>query len=422
MPGLEHQKINLILARGETCFKQRLDKKVGKKLLDEASAHYEEALGIAQQEKYPDGICQAYMGIGKCQQAKGMLDEAQKSYLFAYKASPLSYNKLVKQSNWQKGEWNVQIIANLKYKSKYKLNEGTEILVSPAEKRILDFCKDKLPKDVVNAYFDLGNIEEIITILKININSGVPPHWNLTPELTTKYAEPSVHNWFKSDASAKLGKLMGDLDEEYKGEENQINGYDTASSIYKDYLETRIKNEIDNINDIKTLNELYGVLVKMNSELGSISAIPKEDTEISWLKNKIFSALLNQYGNNIVLDTEIDKKLEPLWPENKLIIDLKKYKVINESIQILRNTDNKYQTNDQIVDSFHHHLEKNKSILTKSRGSGSLTFAKALGVAAATIFGLGIGGYFAHKSLFGSTREHKFIDEVSDINMRYRPK
>lgn len=66
------------------------------------------------------------------------------------------------------------------------------------------------------------------------------------------------------------------------------------------------------------------------------------------------------------------------------------------------------------LDNFYGHLIKNKNDLMVSRNeSGFKTFLKGLGVAGATIFGLGIGGYFAYRELFIQSRGKNFINEIN---------
>ena len=51
----------------------------------------------------------------------------------------------------------------------------------------------------------------------------------------------------------------------------------------------------------------------------------------------------------------------------------------------------------------------------KNPDPGWKVFLKALGVLAATIFGVGIGGYFAYKHFFSKTKEEKTSTDPNEL-------
>jgi hypothetical protein len=291
-------------------------------------------------------------------------------------------------------------------KSRYRLNDETEVLVSPAEKKVLDFIKNKLPEDVAIAYFALP-LNDIIRILKQNKDSGHIPHWGINQDLTKKYMWHGS-DWFNTKPAKELNSLLSAVEAEKEFEEKKIDRYEKSSSRYQGYLEAKIEKAVNQINNKNILTDLYETLIK--TQFGGSAQIPDN---ISESKATIASNLLNQYRyGDDQQRTLIEQKLST---EPKLVADLKKRNVICEATSKLQKSGN--VTKDELEKNFFKHLKDNKSILTKRRDSGFDTFVKGLGVAVATIFGVGVGGYFAYKHLFGSkaTEGGKLINEVKDI-------
>jgi hypothetical protein len=102
--------------------------------------------------------------------------------------------------------------------------------------------------------------------------------------------------------------------------------------------------------------------------------------------------------------------------ENMPVIEAAKAKliVIQNGMNMLTSKDN---LNTQLkVSAFFSYLELHRALLTTRRDSGLLTFVKALGVIASSIFGLGVGGYYAYQRLFGvnATRSGQLINQCHD--------
>jgi hypothetical protein len=222
--------------------------------------------------------------------------------------------------------------------------------------------------------------------------------------------DPIINKWYAEQATQSQQD-----DREERQRQRQIDRYEKASSKYKEHIENEIEKEVNNINNKILLNKLHETLIK--TQFGN-PATPGEDADISFTKAKVVSALLNQYEN-----TDIKKAIDTqLVHKPKLIDALKKHTSMKQAEKILRNEDGSNQTKAQIVDSYHLHLKNNKAILTKRRDSGFNTFVKGLGVFAATILGVGVGGILAYQHLFGSKATHgnKFINKVSEIKNKYR--
>ncbi|KTD10648.1 hypothetical protein Lgra_1614 [Legionella gratiana] len=284
---------------------------------------------------------------------------------------------------------------------RYKLDKNLEVLVSPAEKEVLMFCKKSLPEDVVQALFNLNDVSQIIAHLQKQQSSGQRPHWGLNSKLTSKY---QWEEWFGTEEALKLDKLLGKIKEEKKFEEEKTQRYEDATSNYKNYLEKEIKKEINKITDKNFLSEVYGQLIK--TQFNAPAPLPDD---IKWAKKMIACNLINQYDSKHNVEN-----INQLFSHKPKIVDaLKKHQVITEASKKL----------DKSPQEFLEHLKENKKILTKRRDSGLETFIKALGVGAAAIIGIGVGGYFAYKHLFGSkaTEGDKLLNEVSDIR-ESRPK
>lgn len=291
-----------------------------------------------------------------------------------------------------------------KHKRNYELNNGKIAPVTPAEKILLSYCEKVLPKDVVQALFDLGDVNKIIAHLKNCAEDHRPPHLTLGGELKRKYAHSTVidtislHQFLMS-----LRELVDEVDREKNFEENKIEIYKKSASTYKERLESEIRKEVRKIKD-DDIKNLYGNLKQ------TVSNTPSELPEkISDARNNISSILINQYRLGTTEKQNDTEKQLVHYP--KLIDTLKKLTVMEEASKELQQPEH---TKDQLENNFLKHLKNNKPILTKRRDSEFDSFLKGLGVVAASILGIGFGGYYAHKYLFGSkaTEGSKHISEM----------
>jgi hypothetical protein len=184
---------------------------------------------------------------------------------------------------------------------------------------------------------------------------------------------------------------------------------------------------VNKINDSLILERIYKYLIVRVKKIilqGKVveGKFPKND--IDYAKKKICSSLINRYKN---FNDQLE--IESIFHDNtKLIYALKKH---NAMYEILRTFDETAYINDaehpvekenkfkEIGEKFKTCLEKHKAILTTRRDNGFETLIKGLGLAAATIFGLGFAGRFAYTHLFGSKATHgnKYINEINQISL-----
>jgi hypothetical protein len=257
---------------------------------------------------------------------------------------------------------------------KYKLDGKRTVSVTPAEKEILDLIKKELPEKNVKQIFSSGNVDQILS------------------EIKNTYE----HTW-RMDNPTYLQKLFQNL--------GNVDSYQAAVDDYKVYLENEIKSEVDKIEDMAMLKNLYTVLYPDPD-------IPKPSESYD-LKEKISNQLVEQYSNQ---DSKGPVIVSELGKHKNIINDLQKYDVIIKAENKLQ--DKSFGDKNKQIKRFLEHLKNNKTILTKRKDSGVKPFFKALGVGAASVFGVGVGGIFAHKKLFGadSTKGAKFMAKVKQIS------
>ena len=202
----------------------------------------------------------------------------------------------------------------------------------------------------------------------------------------------------------------------------KLQHYEENARKYQEYLENIIISEVKKIKKESLLEKLKKSLIKeanISITQGDLISLKvKNDKKIVIDKEKIASALLNQYRES---EKQADIK-DMLVKNTKLSDALEKLRVMQEAKAILQNKDKIENT--KLEEKFFKYLEDNKPILTKRRDNHFDVLVKGLGVAAGTVFGFGIGGYVAYRNLFGSkaTRGHEFIHEVSEVrNNKKRP-
>lgn len=74
------------------------------------------------------------------------------------------------------------------------------------------------------------------------------------------------------------------------------------------------------------------------------------------------------------------------------------------------------------VSKFNEKLDEVKPVLMRKHDGALETFVKAIGVGAASIIGVGVGGYYAHKHLFGdkATQGGKLVHDVRHANQEVK--
>lgn len=161
------------------------------------------------------------------------------------------------------------------------------------------------------------------------------------------------------------------------------------------------------LNNQQLLNDLYLILEPSQhySERNFVD-----------FKLQLSKYLCNQYG--ISSHTE---RLERILTNNSsLLLALKKYKVINEALGLLHNTEKQYAIR-KFID---HHLTLNQPILvTPRQDSGIHALVKGLGVAVVTFLSVGMGSYYAYNRLFVQTHGGEYLENISSVekNNSLRP-
>ncbi|VVC75243.1 hypothetical protein AQUSIP_05310 [Aquicella siphonis] len=221
---------------------------------------------------------------------------------------------------------------------------------------------------------------------------------------------PVIQKWYEEQATAqqRVERKARNQDIE-SGEFWRILDYQAASVRYHQYLQNEIAQEVNKISNEETLSALYKTLFNKTVDVKIL-----QHSQIAQMKRGITAALIRQYGARHA--NEADAKVEQVIGDNiKLSLALKKHRVMHRAVTILRKP---AQSRTDVLKKFHQHITANRDLLATRRDTGFVTFVKGLGVAAATIFGVVIGGYFAYQGLFGAnaTNGKMYMNEIKAIS------
>lgn len=221
--------------------------------------------------------------------------------------------------------------------------------------------------------------------------------------------DKAISRWYADMATVELPAVM----ETRKLEMQhiwQVEQYKVASHRYRHHLQMEIRQEVEYIEDTQILSELYKTLCGQTVDVNTL-----RNSQVSQLKKAISTKLIDQYSQNPVGEAHQDVAVEAVIGSNiKLSLALKKHRVMNKAVTILNKTDVSSKIK---AAEFEQHLAGNRKLLATRRDTAFDTFVKSLGVAAAGIFGVIVGGCYAYRGLFGknATEGKKFMNEIHSI-------
>lgn len=277
--------------------------------------------------------------------------------------------------------------ASVFYREKLKLYGSYRISIQ-------QLAKGKEMNHLANFLFQNPSV---VRAFKNNINNPCIAAWYETQATSLQKAgrDSRVLAW---------GKIVLHSPQESEFNKNQVKKYYKASESYAIYLHEVIDDEIAHLNN-HALEDLADELGMKN--ISNKKLISKE--------------LCKKIINPTIISQEKDKLLNLIRGKSNLQDALAKYEVIKQAQAGLEKKD---ESNDVKINNFEEHLRNSQRLLTQRRDSGFMTFLKGLGVASASIFGLGVGGFLAYQHLFGSkaTEGHRYLKETAKIQATPKPK
>ncbi len=190
----------------------------------------------------------------------------------------------------------------------------------------------------------------------------------------------------------------------------KIVDYQEAVFSYKKELKKQIMAQLDN--RFFDLTELIQE-IREGCESEYWAALSRDEKQAFFLEN-------------YCKDTNFAEQVNHYYMHDpSFLITLQRYAVIEQGEKMLAVQDiTDAVDTKEAIENFHSHLAANKSLFVKKRDTALMTFVKALGVVAAAILGVGIGGVYAYQRFFGASAADKsakkFIQHVEQDCPRHR--
>ena len=210
--------------------------------------------------------------------------------------------------------------------------------------------------------------------------------------------DPIIARWYENQATPEERERRTLRIALEKNTGTLVNNYN-ATVGYQTHLEEELKKKMPTVVAKKELFKSLCNILKLpnNEQISTDQLSEKLMTDYCFMTD----------ADRLLTQTALSHK--PL-----LILALDKYRIITNARCVLTRPGFLQSR----MDDFYEHLSKNKDTLTKRRDDAFITFAKVLGVAAAAVFGVGVGGYFVHQRFFGAkaTQGHDYIDSIAKID------